>query len=217
MWRAMSADITDWIVKLPVLLFAITIHEYAHGRVALFFGDPTAKNAGRLTWNPISHIDPLGAICLFLFHFGWAKPVPVNPAYFRNIRRETVLMSLGGPLANIAAAFLTGLVIRAFPFSSVLFSKALLYMLLMNTGLGLFNLLPIPPLDGSHVLENVLPRQASRKYRSLRRYMPMALMGVLLADYFLKIGLFAKILGYPIIHLAYAFGGDNFLRLLRLL
>jgi Zn-dependent protease len=212
----MFADMTEWIVKIPVLLFAVTIHEYAHGRVALFFGDPTAKNAGRLTWNPISHIDPLGAICLFLFHFGWAKPVPVNPAYFRHIRRETVLMSLGGPLANIAAAFVTGLVIRSAPVSSALFSQMLLYLLLMNTGLGLFNLLPIPPLDGSHVLENVLPRRAAWKYRSLRRYMPMVLMGILLADYFLKIGLFARILGYPIIYLAYAFGGENFLRLLRL-
>jgi Zn-dependent protease len=117
----------------------------------------------------------------------------------------------------MAAAFLTGLVIRSVPISSVLLAKVLLFMLLMNTGLGLFNLLPIPPLDGSHVLENLLPRAVSGKYRRLRRYMPMLLMGVLLADYFLKIGLFAKILGYPIIYLAYAFGGENFLRLLRLL
>jgi Zn-dependent protease len=212
----MLSDITEWIVKIPVLLFAVTIHEYAHGRVALYFGDPTARNAGRLTWTPISHIDPLGAICLFLFHFGWAKPVPVNPGYFRHIRRDTVFMSLGGPFANLGAAFLTGLLIRYAPFSWGIYPQFLIYMLLMNTGLGLFNLLPIPPLDGSHVLENILPHPFSRKYRGLRRYMPMVLMGLLLADYFLKIGLFAKILGYPIIHLAYAFGGDNFLRLLRL-
>lgn len=212
----MLSDITAWIVKIPVLLFAVTIHEYAHGRLALYFGDPTARNAGRLTWNPISHIDPLGAICLFLFHFGWAKPVPVNPGYFRNIRRDTVFMSLGGPFANLGAAFLTGLLVRYAPFSWGIYAEFLIYMLLMNTGLGLFNLLPIPPLDGSHVLENILPQPFSQKYSSLRRYMPMVLMGLLLADYFLKIGLFAKILGYPIIHLAYAFGGDNFLRLLRL-
>jgi Zn-dependent protease len=84
--ETMAHDITEWIIRLGVLLFAITIHEYAHGRVAFFLGDPTAKNAGRLTLNPISHIDPLGALCLFLFRFGWAKPVPIDLRYFRNPR-----------------------------------------------------------------------------------------------------------------------------------
>ena len=82
----MDIDIAEWIVRIPVLLFAVTIHEYAHGKAALSLGDPTAKAAGRLSLNPLIHIDPLGAVCLFLFNFGWAKPVPVNPRYFRNIR-----------------------------------------------------------------------------------------------------------------------------------
>ena len=112
----MSFDISQWIVRIPVLLFAITIHEYAHGRAALWLGDPTAKSMGRLTLNPLPHIDPFGAICLFLFNFGWAKPVPVNPRYFKNIRKDIILMSLAGPLANILLAFLAGMLIRNFFF-----------------------------------------------------------------------------------------------------
>jgi Zn-dependent protease len=108
----MHLDIAEWVVKIPVLLFAITIHEYAHGKAALSLGDPTARNAGRLTLNPLSHIDPMGAICLFLFNFGWAKPVPVNARFFKNIRNDTILMALSGPIANVAAAFVAGLFIR---------------------------------------------------------------------------------------------------------
>ena len=90
----MTFDISQWIVRIPVLLFAITIHEYAHGRAALQLGDPTARNMGRLSLNPLPHIDPLGAICLFLFNFGWAKPVPVNPGYFKNIRKDIIIRML---------------------------------------------------------------------------------------------------------------------------
>ena len=107
---------TDLIIQLilltPILLFAITIHEYSHGKAALSLGDPTAKNAGRLTLNPLSHIDPIGAICLLFFHFGWAKPVPVNTYYFQNKRRDIILMALSGPVSNISAACIAGLFLR---------------------------------------------------------------------------------------------------------
>lgn len=209
--------IAEWIVKIPVLLFAITIHEYAHGRAAFSLGDPTAKNAGRLSLNPLSHIDPLGAICLFLFNFGWAKPVPIDPRFFRNIRRDTVLISLSGSMANLAMAFITGIFIRHLFILSEIYLKILFYMILMNIGLGLFNLLPIPPLDGSHILENILPYSASRRYREIRRYTPMILIGILLLDHFAHTGILIKVLGYPIFYLAHLFGGDNFFRLLRLI
>ena len=213
----MNFDIAEWIIRIPVLLFAITIHEYAHGRAALYFGDPTAKIAGRLTMNPISHIDPLGAICLFLFHFGWAKPVPIDIRYFKNKRRDVVLMALSGPVANIMAALITGLFIRYLLLPWEIYLKALLYMMLMNVGLGIFNLLPIPPLDGSHVLENILPSRASETYRQIRRYAPFILITILVLDSFLHIGILGKILGYPIFSLAYFFGGNNFFRILNLL
>ena len=115
----MTVDITEWIVRIPVLLFAITIHEYGHGKAALSLGDPTAKEHGRLTLNPLSHLDPLGAVCLFLFNFGWAKPVPVDPRYFKKPRRDIVLMSLSGPISNLAAALVAGIFVRYFDTSAL--------------------------------------------------------------------------------------------------
>lgn len=213
----MSFDIGQWIVKIPVLLFAITIHEYAHGRTALSLGDPTAKSLGRLSFNPLTHIDPLGAICLFLFNFGWAKPVPVDPRYFRRIRRDVVIMSLAGPLANISAAFLTGLLLRYLLLPWEVYLQALMWLLLLNIGLGLFNLLPLPPLDGSHILENLLSPSAALRYQRFRRYGPFILIGIIMLDNFAHTGILNLILVYPMIHLAHLFAGDNFLRLLPLL
>jgi Zn-dependent protease len=213
----MANQIAEWIIRIPVLLFAITIHEYAHGRAALAFGDPTAKNAGRLTMNPISHLDPIGAICLFLFNFGWAKPVPVNIRYFKNIRTETILMALAGPITNLAAAFAAGILIRYFIFPSEAYIKILLYMIIMNTGLGLFNLLPIPPLDGSHVLENLLPPSMGQKFRDASRYAPIILILILLMDNFTNINILGRLLSYPIFKVCYLFGGTHFVQLFGLI
>ncbi len=206
----MSFDITQWIIKIPVLLFAITIHEYAHGRAALKLGDPTAKAMGRLSFNPLTHIDPLGAICLFLFNFGWAKPVPVDPRYFRNPRKDIIIMSISGPLANISAALLAGLLIRFVFLPSDLYRMVLVYMLFMNLGLGLFNLLPLPPLDGSHVLENVLPPPAAQRYREFKRWGPFILLGVILPDNFAHTRIISTILLGPMRYLAGLFPGLNF-------
>lgn len=206
--------ITEWIIRIPVLLFAITIHEYAHGKAALSLGDPTARDSGRLTLNPLPHIDPLGALALFLFNFGWAKPVPVDTRYFHNPRRDTILMSLSGPLANFAAAFVAGLFLRYMMLPYEVYLKVLAYLLLMNTGLGLFNLLPIPPLDGSHVMENLLPSEAARVYRRVGRYAPLVLIGILLMDHFANLNILGRVLGYPIVYLAYLFGGPNLFRIL---
>jgi len=213
----MANQIAEWIVRIPVLLFAITIHEYAHGRAALAFGDSTAKNAGRLTMNPISHLDPIGAICLFLFNFGWAKPVPVNIRYFKNIRNDTILMALAGPVTNLATAFAAGILMRYFLFPSEVYIKILLYMIIMNAGLGLFNLLPIPPLDGSHVLENLLPYSMGQKFREASRYAPMVLILILLIDNFTNVNILGRVLSYPIFKVCYLFGGDHFLQLYRLI
>ena len=205
----MNFDISLLVVKIPTLLFAITIHEYAHGRVAYELGDPTAKQMGRLTLNPISHIDPLGAIALFLFNFGWAKPVPVDPRYFKNIRRDTMLMALAGPLANFAAAFAVGMLIRYFLFPIKLYQMALVYLLFMNIGLGLFNLLPIPPLDGSHVLENLLSYKAAQTYHEVGRYGPFIIFGIVMLDNFAHTGILNNLLLRPILLLAEFFAGPN--------
>ena len=213
----MFDNIQELIVKIPVLLFAITVHEYAHARTALFLGDPTAKLAGRITFNPISHLDPFGAICLFLFNFGWAKPVPINPRYFRNPRMGSLWVSLAGPLANLGVALVMGILIRYFLFPGDLYLTMLITMLFMNIGLGLFNLLPIPPLDGSHVLESLLPYNALGKYRQIERYAPIVLMSIFFADQFLHLRIFSRLLGYPIFYLAHLLAGDNLFRLMRVL
>ena len=213
----MFDQVAEWIVKIPVLLFAITVHEYAHARTALFLGDPTARMAGRITFNPISHLDPFGAICLFLFNFGWAKPVPINPRYFRNPRTDSLWVSLAGPLSNLGVALGMGVLVRYFLFPSELYLTLLVTMLLMNIGLGLFNLLPIPPLDGSHVLESLLPYNALVRYRQMARYAPIVLLGVFFADQFLHLRIFSRLLGYPIFYLAHFFAGDNLFRLMRVL
>jgi Zn-dependent protease len=215
--KKMSFDITEWIVKIPVLLLAVTLHEYAHGRAALALGDPTAKAMGRLTLNPLPHIDPFGALCLFLFSFGWAKPVPVNPSYFRDVRKGVIIMSLAGPAANLLTALAAGLLMRFLPLPFEIYLKVLLWMLLMNIGLGLFNLLPIPPLDGSHVLENLLSPAAARKYREWGRYGPMIILGVVLLDNFAHTGIIGRILIGPMFSLAHLFAGDNLFRLLPVL
>lgn len=202
----MSFDIGEWIVKIPVLLFAITIHEYAHGRAALAQGDPTAKNMGRLTLNPLPHIDPFGAICLFLFNFGWAKPVPIEPRYFRNIRRGIILVSFSGPLANISTAFVAGMLIRLFS-PGDFFLLLLFYILLMNLGLGLFNLIPIPPLDGSHILESLLPPKAAQSYQKFGRYGPIFLLAIIMLDNYAHTGILSRILIGPIKFLIHIFSG----------
>jgi Zn-dependent protease len=213
----MFGNLQEMIVNIPVVLFAITIHEYAHARIALVLGDPTAKLAGRITLNPISHLDPIGAICLYLFHFGWAKPVPINPRYFVNPRMGSLWVSLAGPLANLGVALLAGILLRYFLFPWELYLRILVSMIFLNIALGLFNLIPIPPLDGSHILESFLPYKALQKYREMGRYVPMLLIGVFLADRFLKTGIISSILQYPLIHIAYLFAGDNLFRLMRIL
>ena len=126
-------------------------------------------------------------------------------------------MALSGPISNIAAAFVTGIFIRSFILPWEIYLKVLVYMILMNTGLGLFNLFPLPPLDGSHVLENILPYPAAVRYRQFGKYAPFLLMGILFLDNFSHLNIFGRIFTYPIIYVAHLFGGDNLFRLLGLL
>jgi Zn-dependent protease len=128
-----------------------------------------------------------------------------------------VWVSLAGPLANFGAALIAGILIRYFLFPSELYLRILVSMVILNIALGLFNLLPLPPLDGSHVLESFLPNQALQKYREMARYAPIVLLGVFLADRFLKTGIISTILQYPLIQIAHLFAGDNLFRLMRVL
>lgn len=157
----------EYLFLIIILIFSIVIHEVSHGAVANLLGDPTAKYAGRLTLNPIKHLDPMGSVILPLllilikspFLFGWAKPVPINPYNFRDQKYGSAKTALAGPAANLTLALIFGLALRFLPASIV--SPGLFFMfsyiVYINLLLAIFNLLPIPPLDGSHLLYTFLP------------------------------------------------------------
>lgn len=159
----------DWegiLVTVIAVVSAMSIHEMAHALVSYWLGDPTAKSQGRLSLNPFRHIDWLGVLCLLLFHFGWAKPVPVDASYYKDRKTGIIWTSFAGPVANFLLAFLCVLIymglIRFVPSFAISDSGSFLLVVLatsagMNIGFGLFNLIPVPPLDGSKVLFSFLP------------------------------------------------------------
>ena len=168
------------ILIIPMLIFAVVVHECAHGWVAYKLGDPTAKTAGRLTLNPLPHIDPVGTVILPLgllllkhltgmgFIFAWAKPVPVNPVYFSNPRKGMLLVGLAGPVSNFLQAILMALLIRLVqPLHITVLTSLFFYGVLINIVLGVLNLLPVPPLDGSRILTGLLPLRMARAYSRL--------------------------------------------------
>ena len=191
---------TNWtsiILSAPAILFCLTIHEYAHGLIALKLGDPTAKHAGRLTLNPLKHLDVIGTICLFLFRLGWAKPVPINPTYFRNPRRDILLSSLAGPAANFVSAIVFGIIIRFInlPMSGNNFFAVIFIMFFyFNLVLGVFNLILIPPLDGSKILYYLLPQRAAYGYAQLERYGLFILLGIIMLGELTGVSFFGSII-----------------------
>jgi len=212
-----------YLIITPPLLFAITIHEYSHAWMAYRKGDPTAKYAGRLTLNPISHIDIVGILLLYFYGFGWAKPVPVNPYNFKNPRKDELWVSLAGPSSNMLLALVFGLIFRAifspYAFSSEASLKPLFLIMLvkgiqLNLVLAVFNLLPIKPLDGSHILAGLLPPQYHNQLTQIQRYAPYVLLGIIFLDYFLNIGILWSIFSPFILFFGTLFAGPEFIRLI---
>ncbi len=163
------------LLTLPAVLWAITFHEFCHGYVAKLVGDPTAERQGRLTLNPMAHFDLMGTLLLLFVGFGWAKPVPINTRYFRHPQRDIILVSLAGAAGNVLTAFVCVLFLRFFGSAWVgLTGRAgflvILRMITINMGLAAFNLIPIPPLDGSKVLYAFLPFGALKYYYWLEQY-----------------------------------------------
>ncbi len=193
-----------FIFSLIILLFSIVIHEVSHGSMANLLGDPTAKHAGRLTLNPLKHLDPVGSVLipLFLiiirspFLIGWAKPVPINPYNFKNPRWDNAKVALAGPGANISIALIFGLLIRFLPLPASLLTIFSIIVIL-NLLLAIFNLVPIPPLDGSHILFSLLPEKAWKLKVILQQY------GLFVLLFFILFGLrwlfFLVILLYQVI------------------
>ncbi len=194
------------IIWGPPVLFAITLHEVAHGWVARRLGDPTAQMLGRLTVNPLKHIDPIGTIIvpalLLLFHtgflFGWAKPVPISPRNFKNPRRDMAIVAAAGPVSNLGMGILWALIMRvalllkpAFPWTAPLIYMGLAGVLI-NMTLMIFNLIPLPPLDGGRVLVGLLPRNAANVVDRIEPY------GFLILILLMMVGAFNFVLGPPV-------------------
>lgn len=178
----MSNYLIGLVLSIPGLLLALSMHEFAHGYAAYKMGDNTAKYSGRLSINPFDHLDPIGTLCLFLFRFGWAKPVPINPYNFKNQRKGTIIVSLAGPLMNFfiafASAFLMEVVRRFMPMSKItdFIWLILYYSELLNIGFMVFNLIPIPPLDGSKILLELLPYRYRNFFYQIERYSTIILV-----------------------------------------
>ncbi len=204
-----NTSLAGLIISIPIFILAMVIHEVAHGWVAYKLGDSTAKYSGRLTLNPIPHIDLIGTIILPIWlvaiHspvvFGWAKPVPINFLSLRNPKKDIISVGLAGPLANIIFAFILGMSSRLFPFlHTPLLTEVIFYSILVNLILAAFNLIPIPPLDGSRILFGLLPDKAAMEYMRIEKYGFIILFILLwfgFIDWFVNpmVGILAKIIG----------------------
>ena len=203
-------DVYEFLIRIPIVLFSLTVHEVAHGFAAYKLGDPTAKSLGRLSLNPLKHLDPAGAICMLLFRFGWAKPVPINTRYFKKPRSGMALTALAGPASNLLMSLIAFIITRyiyAFGGAALLSDSVTFLQLLciffdtfflMNLCLAVFNLIPVPPLDGSRILLVFLP---DKLYFGIMRYEQYIYIGLIVC-------LFLGILDVPLNFIV-----DLFLRL----
>ena len=175
------SDLLLMLLSMPVMLMALSVHESAHGYAAYKLGDPTARNLGRITLNPVKHFDLFGFLSMLVFHIGWAKPVPINTRYFKKPKRDMALTGVAGPISNLLLALVFALAMKLFYFAiaharfsnetvfmmAVYFRTFLYYGIYLNIALAVFNLIPVPPMDGSRLLFAVLP---SRLYFKIMRY-----------------------------------------------
>ena len=171
------------VLLIPVLLFALVFHEFSHGWVANKLGDPTAKYAGRLTLNPMVHLDILGSLMILFVGFGWAKPVPVDSRYLANPRIDMMKIAFAGPAANLLLALIAGTIIRITGYMGVLTSMLIMFTQI-NIMLAVFNMIPIPPLDGSQIFSGLMVRHNPDIVMKLQMYGPQILMGLILFGMF---------------------------------
>ncbi|MBN1494180.1 site-2 protease family protein [Candidatus Peregrinibacteria bacterium] len=192
----MPQSLFEILYFLIALVIAISVHEFAHAFVAYKLGDPTAKYHGRLTLNPLAHLDPLGTLMIFIAHFGWGKPVPVNPYHFKNPVKDSALVSLAGPMSNFLVAFLFALPLKYFSGYFPVEVLIILWAIVdLNILLGIFNLLPFPPLDGSKIFAVFIPAARQNAYFNfLQKAQPYFFVFILVDIFFLP-----RILGFSLL------------------
>lgn len=212
------------LILIPVILYAITIHEYSHGWVAHKLGDNTAYLAGRLTLNPLSHLDLIGTMMFVFLHVGYAKPVPVNAMNFKNPKRDMMLVGIAGPLSNIISALGFGMVFRLIGINQAVASSSTLFIIqllagaiILNLALAVFNILPIFPLDGSHILKGLLPPQLAYKYSLYDRQLMGILLVIILISFIAGIPILSFIVWPPVDILSRLFSGVGLYTLERIL
>lgn len=198
-------DLEILIILMPILIFSLCVHEFSHGYVAYLFGDNTAANAGRLTLNPLKHLDPIGSLMILFVGFGWARPVPISP-YLSG--RELRAVAFAGPASNLILAFSGGLIIRYFNTESYFINEtifqAIFLFLIININLAVFNMLPIAPLDGSQIFSSILPNRIALK---LQIYGPQVLLGLILFGIITGHSIIWKIMKPFITFFVYIFSG----------
>ena len=172
------------IILLPILIFSLCFHEFSHGYIAYKLGDHTAARNGRLTLNPLAHLDPIGSLMILFVGFGWAKPVPVNPVNFSNPRLDMMKVAFAGPASNLILAFTGGLIMRLVNIvgllQSEMFIQTLYFFIFINISLAVFNMIPVAPLDGSQIFGNMISKNNPELALKLQMYGPKILMGVIL-------------------------------------
>lgn len=213
------------LILIVIILYAITIHEYSHGWVAHKLGDNTAYLAGRLTLNPLSHLDLIGTLMFIFLHVGYAKPVPVNAMNFKDPKKDMMLVGIAGPLSNIISALGFGIIFRLIMINRVLVSSPLFLFIIqllagaiiLNLAFAVFNILPIFPLDGSHILKGLLPPHLAYKYSQYDRQLMMILLGIIFISYFAHISILGFIVWPPVDIMARLFSGTSLYGLERIL
>ncbi|HEX7879264.1 MAG TPA: site-2 protease family protein [Candidatus Eisenbacteria bacterium] len=199
----MDFDLRSLLLNIPGILFGFTIHEFAHAWTAWKLGDDTAERQGRLTLNPLAHLDPMGTLLILFAGFGWARPVPVNPARFQHPRRDDVLVTLAGPASNLVTAGLMAVAYRLIPAGgaeslSGAFSELLYRGIYFNLLLCFFNLIPIFPLDGARILRGLLPLNQAYAFSKLESVGPLILLAIIALGSYARIDILGRIIGPPI-------------------
>lgn len=211
----LRSDPTEFVILMVILIvamtIAITVHEFSHAFVAHWVGDDTAKRLGRLSFNPLVHLDPMGTILLLIIGFGWGKPVPVNAALVRPpVKWNMAAVSVAGACANVITAAVFGLLFRGVvSVAPIVLTELLIYIVVLNIMLAVFNLIPIPPLDGSNILAAILPGRIMSTVWPVLRYAPFILLVVVVMDNMAGTGIVWHVVQWPVGKLSSLFLGFN--------